>query len=228
MGNRETDISEKIKKLPVYTVREERLNVITHIIGMVVASVGLVAMFTLAIMRTVADSMNFIDIISALVFGGSMLSLYTMSSLYHGEKNLEKRVFRQKFDHLSINILIAGSASSFLISGLRNNIGYILISCVWALSIVSMILNWINVKKFRAVTMVIYILTGWAPVFVVNYIINLCGIGCFAVVLSGGLCYTFGLIFYAIKKEFMHFVWHLFVLAGSILHIIGACVYVYC
>ena len=75
--------------------------------------------------------------------------------------------------------------------------------------------------------MVIYILTGWAAIFIVNYVISICGIGCFAMLLAGGLCYTFGLIFYAIKKEFMHMIWHIFVLTGSILHIIGACVYVF-
>ncbi len=221
------ELEQRIKKLPVYTEREERLNIITHMVGAVIGVIGFVIMLTLAIIKTTKDIMNFIDIISAIVFGGSMIALYTMSSVYHSEKDMGKRVYKQKFDHLSINILIAGSCSAFMISGLRNNIGYILISCVWALSILSMILNWINVKKFRAVTMVIYILTGWSPIFVVNYIISICGIGCFAVVLSGGLCYTFGLIFYAIKKEFMHSIWHMFVLAGSILHIIGACVYVF-
>lgn len=220
-------LAEKIEKLPRYTVREEKINVITHFIGMIIGVIGLVTMFSLAVIRTARDIKNFIDIISSFVFGGSMVALYTMSTIYHNEKDLKKRVFRQKFDHLSINILIAGSSTAFMISGLRNNIGYILISCVWGLSIISMVLNWINVKKFRAVTMVIYILTGWSPIFVVNYIISLCGIGCFAVVLSGGLCYTFGLIFYAIKKEFMHSIWHIFVLMGSILHIIGASVFLY-
>lgn len=222
------ELAEKIAKMPKYTAREEKVNVITHMVGMVVGIVGLIVMFTLAIINTIkAPESNFIDIISSVVFGGSMVALYTMSTVYHSEKNWEKRVYRQKFDHLSINILIAGSCTAYMISGLRNNIGYILIGCVWALSILSMILNWINVKKFRAVTMVIYILTGWAPIFVVNYVIQLCGIGCFAIVLSGGLCYTLGLIFYAIKKEFMHAIWHIFVLVGSILHIIGACVYLY-
>ena len=220
-------LAEKIQKLPKYTVREEKLNVITHFIGMIIGIIGLIIMFSLAVVRTSRDYTNFVDIISSLVFGGSMVALYTMSTIYHNEKNLKKRVFRQKFDHLSINILIAGSASSFMISGLKNNIGYILISCIWALSIISMVLNWINVKKFRAVTMVIYILTGWAPIIVVNYVIAICGIGCFALVLAGGLCYTIGLTFYAIKKEFMHSIWHIFVLIGSILHIVGACIYVY-
>ena len=173
----EEQLAEKIAKLPKYTVREEQANVITHFIGMIIGIIGLLIMFSFAIVRTIRDINNFVDIISSLVFGGSMVALYTMSTVYHNEKNLKKRVFRQKFDHLSINILIAGSCSAFMISGLKNNIGYILISCVWALSILSMVLNWINVKKFRAVTMVIYILTGWAPIIVVNYVIAICGIG---------------------------------------------------
>lgn len=203
------------------------MNVITHFIGCCVGIIGFITMILMAILNTIYDHNRFVDIISAILFGGSLIVLYTMSTVYHNEKLPEKRVFRQKFDHLSINILIAGSGSAYMISGLNNYIGYILISCVWLLSIVSMILNWVNVKKFRAVTMVIYILTGWSPIFVVNYIINLCGMGCFAMLLAGGLCYTFGLIFYAIKKEFMHAIWHIFVLMGSILHIICACIYIF-
>lgn len=221
------ELAEKIKKLPKYTEREERLNVISHFAGVIVGIVGLIAMLTLAIIRTTRDKANFVDIISAGIFGASLVALYTMSTIYHNEKCPEKRVFRQKFDHLSINILIAGSSTAYMISGLRNNFGYILIGIVWGLSLLSMLLNWINVKKFRAVTMVIYILTGWAPIFVVQQIVAICGWGCFAVLLTGGLCYTLGLTFYAIKKEFMHFIWHLFVLSGSILHIVGACVYLY-
>lgn len=221
------ELAAKIEKLPKYTVREERINVITHFMGMVIGVIGLIVMLALAINRTIKNPMNFIDIISAVVFGGSLVALYSMSTIYHNEKCLEKRVYRQKFDHLSINILIAGSSTAFMISGLRNNIGYIMISVIWALSILSMTLNWINVKKFRAVTMVIYILTGWAPIIIVKQIIDICGIGCFAMLLSGGLCYTLGLIFYAIKKEFMHSIWHIFVLTGSLLHIIGACIYLF-
>lgn len=221
------ELAARIEKLPKYTIREEKVNVITHFIGAIIGCVAFVVMLSLAIRKAVIDSANFIDIISAIVFGGSLIALYSMSTIYHNEKIPEKRVFRQKFDHLSINILIAGSSTAYMISGLRNNVGYILIGCVWALSILSMVLNWINVKKFRAITMIIYILTGWAPIFVVNYIIAICGVSCFAILLTGGLCYTFGLIFYGIKKEFMHAIWHIFVLSGSVLHIVGACVYLF-
>lgn len=220
-------MEERIEKLPKYTTREELANVITHFCGSVIAGIGFIAMLAMAIINTVKETNRFVDIISALLFGGSLIMLYCMSTIYHNEKNWERRVYRQKFDHLSINILIAGSSSAFMISGLNNTLGYAMISGIWALSLISMALNWINVKKFRAVTMVIYILTGWSPIFIVKQIIDICGIGCFAMLLAGGLCYTFGLIFYAIKKEFMHTIWHIFVLSGSILHIVGACVFIF-
>ncbi len=107
----EEQLAEKIAKLPKYTVREEQANVITHFIGMIIGIIGLLIMFSFAIVRTIRDINNFVDIISSLVFGGSMVALYTMSTVYHNEKNLKKRVFRQKFDHLSINILIDRRAS---------------------------------------------------------------------------------------------------------------------
>ena len=214
-------------KLPTYTEREERINVITHFIGFIMGVVSLIAMLVVAISNTIFDSKNYIDIISAILFGGSLTMLYGMSTIYHNEKDMVKRRKRQKFDHLSINILIAGSSSAYLISGLRNTIGFCVIGGIWFLSIISMILNSINVKKFRAVTMVIYLLTGWSPIFLSKMIIDTCSIGCFSMLLAGGLSYTIGLTFYAIKREFMHSIWHCFVLVGSLLHILGIFIYVF-
>ena len=225
--NHDDILQARINKLPKYTEKEEKLNVITHFIGAVMSIVGFLLMLGFAIRNTLQDSARFVDIISALLFGGSLILLYIMSTLYHNEKNLIKRVNSQKLDHLSINILIAGSCSAFLISGVNNVWGYSLVGGIWALSFISMIFNSINVKKFRVVTMVIYVVTGWAPIFLVCMIITACGIGCFALLLTGGLCYTFGLIFYGMKKEYYHFIWHIFVLAGSLLHILGVLLYVF-
>lgn len=219
-------LEEKIAKLPKYTEREEKLNVITHFVGFCIAIIALISMLSIAIVNTTVDNNNFVDIISSIIFGGSLVMLYAMSTIYHNEKDVIKRIGRQKFDHLSINILIMGSNSAYMLSGLNNVWGYVTFGIVAGLSILSMILNSINVKKFRAVTMVIYILTGWAPIILCKMIIDICGIGCFAILLAGGISYTLGLIFYAIKKEFMHAIWHCFVLVGSILHILGCVIYV--
>ncbi len=226
MDTAESKLQQKIARMPKYSKREELLNVITHFIGAIMSIVSFVVMMWISIGNTIVDASNYVDIISSILFGGSLILLYSNSTMYHNEKNEVRRINRQKFDHLSINILIAGSCSAFMISGVNNVWGYALVGSIWGLSLISMVLNSIDVKKFRAVSMVIYVVTGWAPIFLVMQIINACGIGCFAMLLSGGLCYTVGLIFYGIKKEFFHFIWHIFVLLGSLLHIIGVLVYV--
>ena len=226
MDTAESKLQQKIARMPKYSKREELLNVITHFIGAIMSIVSFVVMMWISIGNTIVDASNYVDIISSILFGGSLILLYSNSTMYHNEKNEVRRINKQKFDHLSINILIAGSCSAFMISGVNNVWGYALVGSIWGLSLISMVLNSIDVKKFRAVSMVIYVVTGWAPIFLVMQIINACGIGCFAMLLSGGLCYTVGLIFYGIKKEFFHFIWHIFVLLGSLLHIIGVLVYV--
>lgn len=203
-----------IKKLPTYSAREEKINVITHFIGALIGIGSTIAMIVLT-----ALNFSAVNLIGSLIFGASLIYLYVNSTLYHRETDLHKRVVRQKLDHSSINVLISGSNTFFMLAGLNSTVGYILFGANWALSIISMILNVINVKKFRAVTMTTYILTGWMCIFVSHLIIAALGWVIFAIILAGGLFYTFGLIFYAIKK---HAIWHYFVLLGSISHIVAA------
>lgn len=210
------EINELIKKLPKYSATEERINVITHAFGAILSVVAALSMLIISIKDFTA-----VRLIGSLVFGVSLIYLYTNSTLYHNEQNPIKRITRQKLDHSSINVLIAGSNTFFLVTGLHSNLGYILCAINWGLSIISMVLNAINVKKFRAPTMVIYILTGWLSIFFAHIILAAIG-SAFWVLLAGGLFYTFGLIFYAIKKPYMHAVWHFFVLGGSISHIVAA------
>lgn len=210
------EINELIKKLPKYSATEERINVITHAFGAILSVVAALSMLIISIKDFTA-----VRLIGSLVFGVSLIYLYTNSTLYHNEQNPIKRITRQKLDHSSINVLIAGSNTFFLVTGLHSNLGYILCAVNWGLSIISMVLNAINVKKFRAPTMVIYILTGWLSIFFAHTILAAIG-SAFWVLLAGGLFYTFGLIFYAIKKPYMHAVWHFFVLGGSISHIVAA------
>lgn len=210
------EINERIKKLPKYSASEERINVITHAFGAILSVVAALSMLIISIKDFTA-----VRLIGSLVFGVSLIYLYTNSTLYHNEQNPIKRITRQKLDHSSINVLIAGSNTFFLMTGLHSNLGYILCAVNWGLSIISMVLNAINVKKFRAPTMVIYILTGWLSIFFAHIILAAIG-SAFWVLLAGGLFYTFGLIFYAIKKPYMHAVWHFFVLGGSISHIVAA------
>lgn len=210
-------IEQIMARLPQYSPLEEKINVITHLTGSIISIIAAIAMIIMAI-----ENFSAVKLIGAFVFGFSLIYLYVNSTMYHNETDLRKRVTRQKLDHSSINVLIAGSNTFFLVVGLHSNIGYILCAVNWILSIASMILNAVNVKKFRAITMSVYILTGWMCIFICTYLIAAVGWTAFGIILAGGILYTFGLTFYAIKKAYMHAVWHFFVLGGSICHIIAA------
>lgn len=210
-------LEQVMARLPKYAPREEKINVVTHLTGSIISVISAITMLVLA-----AGNFSAVNIIGALVFGFSLIYLYVNSTMYHNETDLRKRVTRQKLDHSSINVLIAGSNTFFLVAGLHSNIGYILCAVNWTLSIVSIILNAVNVKKFRAITMATYILTGWMCIFICTFLIAAVGWAVFGIILAGGLFYTFGLTFYGIKKTYMHAIWHFFVLAGSICHIIAA------
>lgn len=214
-------VEDKIKILPTYNRVEEKINVVTHAVGAAIGIASAVAMLVLAIIDGATTK-----IVGSLIFGFGLIWLYTMSTMYHNEKDMAKRVIRQKMDHLSINILIASSNTFFMVAALANGIGYLMTAIVWALSITAMILNIINVKKFRAVTMTIYILTGWMPIFIMHILYGIIGLGGVMWLLAGGLFYTFGTIFYGVKKPYTHAIWHFMVLFGSISHIICAVCYV--
>ncbi|MEG1963582.1 MAG: hemolysin III family protein [Clostridia bacterium] len=206
--------------MPKYSKTEEQINVYSHLIGAILSVIALVLLLIKAI-----PTKNLAKIFSFAFFGLSLIELYTMSTIYHATKDEALRIKTQKGDHLSINILIAGSNAAFLFGGLQNKLGYILGGVVMALSLLSIVLNCINVRKFRDISMVIYIVTGWMCIFIINSLKQIIGIG-WVPLLVGGLAYTFGLIFYGIKKPYMHAIWHFFVLAGSICHFVAVFFYV--
>jgi len=155
-----------------------------------------------------------------VVYGLSLVILYTMSTLYHAfpfEK--VKRVFRV-FDHASIFILIAGTYTPLCLLSLRGNPrGLLVAGVVWLCAVAGIVMSAVSLEKTRRVSLILYIVMGWAVVVVLRDIAAaLSGPG-FWLLLAGGISYTGGIVFYAAKKtRFMHSVWHLFVLLGSVLH----------
>lgn len=206
--------------MPVYSKKEELINIVSHLLGAVLAVAG----FILLTVKASATG-NIAKISSSVIYGLSLIELYTVSTVYHATKNQKNRKYTQKFDHLSVNILITGCNIAFLVGGLQSTLGYSLTGVVLFLSLVSIIFNSINVKKYRALTMTCYILTGWMAIFVFNPLQASIGDGVW-LVLAGGFFYMTGLIFYAVHKEFMHSIWHFFVLVGSIIHFFAVYFYI--
>ena len=211
-------MTRTISGMPLYSRGEERFNMITHIVG---SGLGLVALLFCVIVA--AYNQNMWAVASGLVYGFSVIILFTMSSIYHGlHLGLPKRVFRI-LDHCTIYVLIAGTYTPVLLTHFREAYpteAWIIFGIIWGLALIGIILNAIDLKRFLVFSVICYLGMGWAALFRINQLISVLGVPFFVLILIGGILYSVGVIFYALgrRKKYMHSIFHLFVIAASILH----------
>ena len=215
----------KDRKLPVYTKGEEIFNMTSHIVG---AAVGVVALVLGIVISAVRG--NGWGLAGSIVYGISMIVLYTMSSVYHGLREGTAKKVLQVLDHCTIYLLIAGTYTPILLSAMRPIdpvASFVLLGVVWGLSAVAMTLTAIDLKKYSIFSMVCYLVMGWCVVFKIPLLIEAVTWGGFWLILVGGVCYTVGAVLYGMgrTRKYMHSVFHLFVVAGSVLHLIAVLVY---
>ncbi|MBQ5390374.1 MAG: hemolysin III family protein [Clostridia bacterium] len=212
----------KIVEKRRYTVGEEIFSATAHGIGAVFSVVALILM----LLRTSANG-DAVSVLSAAVFGTSLIVLYSMSTLYHaltGEK--AKKVFRI-FDHATIFLLIAGTYTPYLLITLRGTMGWILFFVLWGLTAIGIVFDSIMLDRFHKVEMVLYVAMGWCVLLTGKTLVANLAAGGIWLVLAGGILYTLGIVFYSMKKiPYMHSVWHLFVLGGSVLQFFSVYLYV--
>ena len=203
---------EKLNKR--YTLGEEIFNAVSHGAGGLLSIAGTVVLIVLCAVYSDAWS-----VISACVYGASLIILYTMSTLYHAITNEKAKKFFRVMDHNTIFFLIAGTYTPFTLVTLRGKLGWILFGIVWGSALIGIILNSIDLEKFRKPSVVCYILMGWVIIIAVKPMLNsLPGLS-LVFLLLGGIFYTVGVIFYSLKKiKWFHSVWHLFNVSGSVLH----------
>ncbi len=204
-----------------YSVLEEILNSITHGIGTCFSVFGLV----LLLVRTAAYH-NAWKIVSCCIYGSSLILLFLMSTLYHAlTKESAKELFRV-FDHATIFILIAGTYTPVVLVSLRGVYGWVLFGLVWAASILGVVFTCIDLEKYKTYSMICYIATGWAIIGAIKPLLSALDLNGFLLLLSGGISYMIGLIFYSLKNyKYMHTIWHLMILLGAYLHFV--CIYYY-
>ena len=211
--------------MPVYTKGEEIFNMTSHIVGAVIGVAALVLCIVVS-----AIHRNGYGLAGSIVYGISMIILYTMSSVYHGLRDgMAKRVM-QVLDHCTIYLLIAGTYTPILLSAMRPIdpvSSWVLLGVVWGLSAIAITMTAIDLKKYNVFSMICYIGMGWCILLRVPLLIEAVGWGGFWLILLGGVCYTIGAVLYGMgrKKKYMHSVFHLFVVAGSVLHLIAILVY---
>lgn len=203
----------------------ERFNAISHLVGAVLALAGGIVLVTRAALGSDA-----LATLAVSVYGVTLLLLYSASTLYHSVRGRMKAILR-KVDHQSIYLLIAGSYTPFCLITLRNEanaVGQWLLGAVWTLAAIGMLQEIRPRSQARILSLVIYVVMGWAALFVVEPLLNELGSAGFAWLAAGGLAYTLGIVFYAFDTRFRHWhgIWHLFVIAGSALHYVAISFYV--
>jgi hemolysin III len=200
----------------------EWFNSISHLIGAVAALVGLVIVVVVA-----AQQGDPWKIVSFSVYGFTLFSLYTISTLYHSVQGRAKRIFR-KLDHLSIYFLIAGTYTPFTLVTLRGVWGWTIFGIIWGLALFGLVLEALPQKGNRVLSMVVYVLMGWLVLVALKPLLAALPTAGFLWLLVGGICYTGGLAFFFFDEKVRHFhgIWHLFVLAGSICHYLTILFYV--
>lgn len=220
-----TKLKDRI--LPDYTRGEEIFNMITHIVG---GALGVVAVTLCVIFAALKN--NTWGVVGSAIYGGMMILLYTMSSVYHGLKpdTMAKKVM-QVLDHCSIFLLIAGTYTPIALSSLRAYsplLGWGVFGFVWAAAILGITLNAIDLKKYKTFSMICYLAMGWCIIFAAKATYLAIGLGGVIFLLSGGICYTIGAVLYIAlrKKRYGHSIFHIFVVLGSLLHFFAILWYV--
>lgn len=219
-----TKLSERV--LPTYTKGEEIFNMVSHIVG---GAFGIAVTALCVIFAAIHH--NVYGIVSGAIYGTTMIILYTMSSIYHGlHPNKAKKVF-QVLDHCTIFLLIAGSYTPFVLCTFREYntaLGWTLFGIIWGVAILGIVLNAIDLKKYKVFSMICYLAMGWCIIIKLPLLIQLLGIPGTVILVSGGIAYTIGAILYGIgkKHKYIHSIFHLFIVLGSVLQFFSILLYV--
>lgn len=218
-------LKEKIKR---YSLGEEIFSSVVHGVGSLLA----VAALVLLIVFTAKHGGTALDIVGVIIYGVTLILLYTMSTLYHSISNEKAKKVLQVFDHCSIYFLIAGTFTPLTFTILKDSgkTSWLVFSFVWLMAILGTVLYAVFPRRFKVLNVASYALMGWSALFLIpSLITKLSAINCIASVyllVIGGIAYTLGIVFYALKKvKYFHSIFHIFVLAGSVCHFF--CILVY-
>ncbi|WP_444903661.1 hemolysin III family protein [Microbulbifer sp. CnH-101-E] len=205
-----------------YSFAEEIANSVTHGIGAVLAIAGLGVLTGFAALR--GDAWH---IVSSSVYASTLILCFLASTLYHAVSHIGAKAILRTLDHSSIFLLIAGTYTPFTLVTLRGPWGWWLFGIIWGLALLGLIIQFTPLKKIRALSITLSALMGWVVIAAIKPLANSLETGGLWLLVLGGLCYTGGIAFYLWRSlRFHHAIWHLFVLAGGILHFFAVLFYV--
>lgn len=205
-----------------YSAVEERINILSHAIGLLLSVIGL-----FFLVKHAALYGSVLHLISFSIFGISLIILYTASTVYHSAKEPTIRRKLRVLDHASIYVLIAGSYTPFTLLVLGGWEGWAIFGASWGMAVIGIVLKLFYTGKYDLVSTLMYIFMGWLIVFAAKPLIENFSVPGFLWLLTGGLAYTIGAGIYSIKKiKLNHAIFHLFVLLGSASHFVSAYFYI--
>lgn len=198
---------------PGYSPREEIANTATHGVGVLLSVVGTVF---LTIAAAEGGTLAFT---ACLIFGATLVALYTASTLYHAVPGAHAKSILRIIDHAAIYLLIAGTYTPLCLVGIGGVWGWALVGTVWSLAGVGVATTVVAMHRLKVLSMVLYLVMGWLVLVAAHRMVSCLAPAELTLLLVGGVCYTGGLAFYGWRSlPFSHSVWHFFVLAGSVLH----------
>lgn len=202
--------------------REEVASIVTHALGVLFAVVALAVMTLLA-------AGDVTKVLSAMVFGVSLVALYASSTLYHFFTSPQWKARFQTLDHVCIYLLIAGSYTPFTLVTLKGPWGWSLFALVWAIALGGTLTKWLRRGRLDSrVSTALYLLMGWLIVLAIGPLLQRMPLAGVAWLVAGGLSYSLGVVFFAWRRlPYNHAIWHLFVLGGSVCHVCAASLYVF-
>lgn len=206
----------------IYSNREEIYNSFSHVLGIIFS---VIAIFLLIFQSLKGDSL--VNLISCVIYGFALIMMYSASSMYHYCKVGTLKAKLRIIDHLNIYILIAGTYTPIALIALNGAVGWVIFSLMWTLAILGIIYK-LTAFGSSWVSSLLYILMGWVAIFFIVQIIDAIPTISFMLLLLGGMFYTCGVVFYMLDEiyEFMHFIWHIFVLLGSVFHFFAIFLYI--
>jgi hemolysin III len=201
---------------------EELANAWTHGVGLALSVVGWIALMVLSGMA--GDGW---DLAASGVYGGSLVFLYTVSTLYHSVRKPRTKYTLRILDHVAIFLLIAGTYTPFTVVLLRDGWGWTVLGIVWGLAIAGLLFKLFSSHRFHPAATSLYLLMGWLGVLLADPMSSALPAGALMLITAGGLAYTSGVIFFGWHSlPYSHAIWHVFVLVGSICHYIAVALYV--
>jgi hemolysin III len=204
-----------------YTFGEELANVYTHGFGLLLSVAGLVMLVA------AASALGVREVASCSIYGASLITVYTTSTLYHSATHSQTKQLLRTFDHIAIFLLIAGTYTPFVLIALRGTWGWSLFAIVWTLAALGVVFELTAVRSYRRAMVALYIAMGWVGLIALKPLVAALPSGGLWLLFGGGVSYTFGVLFYVWRSlRYHHAVWHLFVLGGSVLQYLAVLWYV--